>query len=552
LTPLLWPFANLEEAMTQNDLFSILPVLIIVAWAILLLIFDLFASPSSSSRSTGAAGSTSAAGSTAVTSAAESTPLIARRTSPAVPLLAALGLAIALGVNLALAGLTGSLEPAFFGMIVFDGFAAFANSLILFAGLLGVALSHDFIRRTGIERGEYYVLLLIASAGMMLMVQAYDLILVFLALELLSIPLYVLAGFARPQGWSLEAALKYFLLGAFASTFFLYGSALIYGASATTSLPGIAEAVQAAVGRGGSSASLSAVALTLQDAGLATGGLLLAGAALVFIGLGFKISAVPFHMWTPDVYHGSPSPVTAWMSVVVKIAALAALLRIFITVFPALSPSIQPILWVVAALTMLGGNLLAIVQSNIKRLLAYSSIAHAGYLLMAFVPYGNGQVVGTAVASILFYLAAYGLTSIAAWGVVIAVEQQEGRALELDDYAGLGRKYPWLGLSMMVAMFSFTGIPLTLGFWGKVYIFQTAIQAGLAGLAVIGVLTSLLSAYYYLRVLVVMYMRPGEPVARRDGWLYLVTVFSAAAVVLLALAPGALFNMAAQAALYLP
>lgn len=538
--------------MTQNDLFSILPVLIIVAWAILLLIFDLFASPSSSSRSTGAAGSTSAAGSTAVTSAAESTPLIARRTSPAVPLLAALGLAIALGVNLALAGLTGSLEPAFFGMIVFDGFAAFANSLILFAGLLGVALSHDFIRRTGIERGEYYVLLLISSAGMMLMVQAYDLILVFLALELLSIPLYVLAGFARPQGWSLEAALKYFLLGAFASTFFLYGSALIYGASATTSLPGIAEAVQAAVGRGGSSASLSAVALTLQDAGLATGGLLLAGAALVFIGLGFKISAVPFHMWTPDVYHGSPSPVTAWMSVVVKIAALAALLRIFITVFPALSPSIQPILWVVAALTMLGGNLLAIVQSNIKRLLAYSSIAHAGYLLMAFVPYGNGQVVGTAVASILFYLAAYGLTSIAAWGVVIAVEQQEGRALELDDYAGLGRKYPWLGLSMMVAMFSFTGIPLTLGFWGKVYIFQTAIQAGLAGLAVIGVLTSLLSAYYYLRVLVVMYMRPGEPVARRDGWLYLVTVFSAAAVVLLALAPGALFNMAAQAALYLP
>ena len=286
--------------------------------------------------------------------------------------------------------------------------------------------------------------------------------------------------------------------------------------------------------------------------GSSNSALLMIGAALLLVGLGFKVSAVPFHMWTPDVYQGAPTPVTAFMAVSVKVAGFAALLRVFIVAFPTLAAGIQPVLWGLAALTMIVGNLLAMVQTNIKRLLAYSSIAHVGYLLMAFVPYGNGEVVSNAVAATLFYLVGYGLTSFAAWGVVMAVEQKEGRGLQLEDYAGLGRKYPWLGVAMMAAMFSFTGIPLTLGFWGKFYVFQAAVQGGAVGLALIGLLTSLFSAYYYLRVLVVMYMRPGEPTVRQDSWVSVVTLASAAAVVVLAFIPGTLFNLAAQAVIHTP
>ncbi len=486
--------------MTQQDFLIILPTAILAAWSIIVLIADLW---------------------------------IPRGRKGITALLAAFGIAISLGVNLALNAMTGDLRPGFFDMAVLDGFAVFSNLLILASALLGVGLSYDYIRRTGIERGEYYVMILLSSAGMMLMVQAYNLIVFFLALELLSIPLYVLAGFARPRTDSEESALKYFFLGAFASAFFLYGAALVYGGSGSTSLPEIVAAVQ---GQGD----------------VANRPLLLAGAALILVALGFKISAVPFHMWTPDVYEGAPSPVTAWMSVSVKVAGVAALLRVFIVAFPGLAEDMRPVIWAIAAITMILGNLLAIVQSSIKRLLAYSSIAHVGYLLMAFVPYGDGEVVGSAVAATLFYLLGYGLTSFAAWGVVIAAEHNEGRGLNLEDYSGLGRKYPWLGVAMMVAMFSFAGIPLTLGFWGKLFVFQAAVQGGAVGLALIGLLTSLFSAYYYLRVLVVMYMRPGDPVARQDNWLNLVTVASAAGVVLLALIPGTLFNLAAQAVFRLP
>ena len=483
--------------MTQNDFITLLPTLTVTVWAVVLLVADLW---------------------------------IPRGRKGLTALLAAVGLAVTLGINVALSG---GREPAFGGMAVLDGFAVFSNVLILGSGLLGVALAYDYIRRVGIERGEYYVLLLIAVAGMMLMVQASDLILIFLALELLSIPLYVLSGFARPNLRSEEAGLKYFLLGAFASAFFLYGAALIYGGSGHTDLAGIVAAVQGA----GDMPTNQA--------------LLIIGAGLVLIGLGFKASAVPFHMWTPDVYEGAPTAVTAFMAVSVKVAALAALLRVFVVAFPTAAEGLMPVLWTIAALTMIVGNLLAITQSNIKRLLAYSSIAHVGYLLMAFVPYGNGAVVGDSIAAMLFYLVAYGLTSFAAWGVVTAVEQNEGRGLELDDYSGLGRKYPWLGVAMMAAMFSFTGIPLTLGFWGKFYVFQAAVRGGAAGLALIGLLTSLFSAYYYLRVLVVMYMHPGEPVANQNGWLKFVTIASAAAVVLLAVFPGAIYDLAARALLLL-
>ena len=249
-----------------------------------------------------------------------------------------------------------------------DGFSTFTSALILLSGLLGIALAYGYIKRMGIERGEYYALMLFSITGMMLMTQASDLIIVFLALELLSIPLYVLAAFARPNLQSEEAGMKYFLLGAFSTGFIVYGTALVFGATGTTSLSGIFIAA--------ASSSTPILLLTI-------------GSALLLVGLGFKIAAVPFHMWTPDVYQGSPSAVTAFMSSGAKIAGFAALLRVFVTAFPSLSVDITAILWVLAALTMIVGNVIAISQTNIKRMLAYSSIAHAGYILMAFVPYGN-------------------------------------------------------------------------------------------------------------------------------------------------------------------
>jgi NADH-quinone oxidoreductase subunit N len=323
---------------------------------------------------------------------------------------------------------------------------------------------------------------------MMLMAVAADLIVVFLALELLSIPLYVLAGFARPRQESEEAAIKYFLLGAFSSGFVVYGVALIFGATGST---GLAEIVTA----------LNAGSTDLTLLGI--------GAAMILIGLGFKVAAVPFHMWTPDVYQGSPSAVTAFMAVGAKAGGFAAIMRIFVSALPALAVDFTPVMWGLAALTMLLGNIVAIAQGNIKRMLAYSSIAHAGYILMALVPFGQSDVADDAVAAALFYLLAYAFTNFAAWAVVIAMEKSEGRGLALSDYAGMGRKYPALAAIMTVAMLSFTGVPPTLGFLGKFYLFRSVIEGGYVGLALIGVLTSLVSDYYYLRGVVFIYMQEG-------------------------------------------
>jgi NADH-quinone oxidoreductase subunit N len=490
-----------ESTQTVSDLITILPAVFVAIWAILLLVVDLLFVPPTRKGVTA--------------------------------MLAAVGLAIGLGLCIALFNnpVTGGGMLGFGGMSILDGFAIYADALILISAILGVGVGYDFLHRMKINRGEYYVLMLVSTAGMLLMVHAYDLIVVFLALELLSIPLYVLAGFARPRISSEESALKYFLLGTFSSGFFLYGVALIFGGTATT--------------------RIQAIVAEAQGGTLLNPSLFLVGAALLLVGLAFKVSAVPFHMWTPDVYQGAPTPVTAFMSVSVKIAGFGALLRIFVTAFPTLAADLTPILWAVAAATMIIGNLLAVAQTNVKRLLAYSSIAHAGYLLMAFVPYGNGQVVGNAMASMLFYLASYGLTSFAAWGVVIAAERLEERGLDLDDYAGLGRKYPILGLAMMAAMFSFTGIPMTMGFWGKLFVFRAAIEAGSLNLALIGLLTSLISAYYYLRVLVIMYMRPGDGTASQDPWLNLVVGVSAAGVVVLAFFPGVLYDLALRALMLL-
>ena len=480
--------------MTLADFNSILPIITVLLWALLLLIADLW---------------------------------IPQKWKGLTALLAAIGLAAGIGLSLAQIGQS---ALTFKGMIMLDSFAVFLNIIYLFSGILAIGLSYDYLKRMGIERGEYYVLMMFSIAGMMLLSQAYNLIVVFLAIEFLSIPLYILAGFARPRLESEEAALKYFLLGTFSSGFLLYGIALIFGATKATGLGGIL-------------ASLNGGETNLV--------LFVAGAAMMMVGFGFKVAVAPFHEWAPDVYQGSPTPVSGFMAVSVKAAGFAVLLRIFLTAFPSLSAQLVPVVWGIAALTMIVGNLLAINQTNLKRLLAYSSIAHAGYLMMAFVSASNPQQTGQAVASMLYYLVAYGLTTFGAWAVVVSLEQAEGKGLELEDYAGVGQKYPWLGVAMLVFMLSLSGIPLTIGFWGKFFLFRTTVQAGFTELALVGLLTSLISVYYYLRVVVYMFMRPGEPRVRRDSWLSLVTVGAAVAVVLLSILPSRLLEMAAQAVLRL-
>ncbi len=438
--------------------------------------------------------------------------------------LAAVGLGGALASGV---GLAGTRHSAFGGMVVLDGFSVFLQVLLAASGIAAIALAYDYLQRRGIDQqGEYYILLLFSVAGMMLIAQATDFIVVFLALELLSIPLYVLAGIARPRVASEEAAIKYFLLGAFAAGFLVYGVALIYGATGTTAFAGVVEALRQ---------------------GTAALPLLLTGAGLVLVGLGFKVAAVPFHMWTPDVYQGAPSSVTGFMAVGAKAAGFAVLLRLFALVFPPLAEKLTPVLWALAALTMLVGNVIALAQRNIKRLLAYSSIAHAGYILMALVPFGQGAVMRHAVAAGLFYLVAYALANFGAWAVVVALERAEGQGLALEDYAGLGRKHPALAVAMALFMFSFAGMPPTAGFVGKFYLFRTAIEGGFVGLAVLGVLTSLLSVYYYLRVVIYMFMRPGEPWARQERWLALTWGGMAVAVLALGLFAAPVFHWATQA-----
>ncbi|MCJ7700350.1 MAG: NADH-quinone oxidoreductase subunit N [Anaerolineales bacterium] len=476
--------------MTSTDFLSILPIVILVAWACITLLVDAFA----------------------------------KRTRLTFTL-AAIGLLVDLILVLNQGGKS---IVGFNGMVVVDGFSVFLNALFLISGFAGLALAYDYNKRMDLARGEYYILLMFAVSGMMLMAGAADLIVVFLALELLSIPLYVLAGFARPKAESEEAALKYFLLGAFAGGFVVYGVALVFGATGTTALEGIVAAISAG------SADLS---------------LLVVGAGLILVGFAFKVAVVPFQMWTPDVYQGSPSAVTAFMAVGAKAAGFAALLRVFMVAFPVLEPDLTPVLWTLAALTMIIGNVVAIAQENIKRMLAYSSIAHAGYIFMALVTFGQKAVAPDAVASALFYLLAYAVTNFGAWSVVIALEKKEGKGLELNDYAGLGAKYPGLALAMMVFMLSFTGVPPTLGFMGKFFLFRTVLEAGFVGLALIGVLTSLISAYYYLRILVIMYMQDGEPEVRSEGWLKLTTLVTAVATIALSIFAVPLFQWASQAIL---
>jgi NADH-quinone oxidoreductase subunit N len=396
--------------------------------------------------------------------------------------LSLLGLAISLIVSISM-WRGGISTYAFNMMIVVDRFTLLFNALFIVATLITILISINYIREEGINYGEYYTLILIAAVGMMLMAKANDLIIVFLGLETLSISIYVLVGFLRTNLKSNEASLKYFLLGAFSSAFLLYGMAFVYGATGSTKLPEIAKQVPY----------------------ILSNPLLLAAVGFLIVGFGFKVALVPFHMWTPDVYEGAPTSITAFMSVGVKAAAFSAFLRVFLSSFLPLRPDWTMILWILAVLTMTLGNVIALSQDNIKRMLAYSSIAHAGYILVAMTAGGD-----LATTSIIFYLMAYTLMNLGAFAVVIVYGKKGEENILVSDYAGAGFKYPFLSVAMAIFMFSLAGIPPLAGFIGKFYIFSAAVKQGFIWLAIIGVLNSLVAVYYYSRVIVAMYMK--EPV----------------------------------------
>lgn len=403
-------------------------------------------------------------------------------------------------------------------MLVVDNYATFLNVIFLVTGFLTVLISRNYLQRVDLDRPEFYMLMLFSLSGMMLMGMANDLILVFLALELLSIPLYIMAGFAWPRLDSEESAMKYFLLGAFSSAVFVYGIALTYGATGTTALPVILESVTA-------------------EPGL----LLLAGAAMLLVGFGFKIAAAPFHMWTPDVYEGAPTAVTAFMSVGAKVAGFAALLRV-IAALPQLDAVWAPAIAVLAAVTLIVGNVVAISQTSIKRMLGYSSIAHAGYILIAVA--ANSA---TGVSAALFYMFAYAFTNMGAFAIVIAMERQLGKGVNLDDYKGLAKKAPWMALAMAFFMFSLTGIPPTGGFTAKYYVFGAAVDSGLIWLVVIGVLTSVVSGFYYLRVVYLMFMMDGEPEFETKPAVNLAVIITVIGTLLLGLWPALTIEAARDA-----
>ena len=382
----------------------------------------------------------------------------------------------------------GLAERGYAGMVALDSLSTVFNVLFLASTGVVILLSHPFLKKEDVEHPEYYALLLFATSGMMILSSGLDLVTLFLGIEVLSISLYILAGYRRDSDASNEAAMKYFLLGAFSSAILLYGIALTYGALGTTNLVKIAD-------------MLGNVAGPLPE------GLLYAGLALILVGLSFKVAAAPFHMWTPDVYEGAPTPVTAFMSAGPKAAAFAAIIRTFFLAFGPVHGEWDLVLSVIAILTMTVGNVAAIAQTNVKRMLAYSSIAHTGYVLIGVV---TGGLIGATGA--VFYLIAYVAMNLGAFAVIIVLEHTGERGDELKDYAGLGFRYPILGAVLSLFMIALSGIPPTVGFVGKLYLFGGAVQSGHILLAVFGVLNSAVSVFYYLRLMVLMYMREPQEV----------------------------------------
>ncbi len=447
-------------------------------------------------------------------------PFLRREHKAALSWLGMLGAAAAL----AAAGLVRSdAGPAFFHLIQADAFTFFLRLLIYATALLVMLAARAYLDRENLPPGEFYALVLLGSVGMGVMAAAAELVTAFIGLEISSLSTYVLASYRRDAPRANESALKYFLLGSFATAFFLYGVALVYGATGTTRLEQVAGGVASVL-------------------------LLKLGLALVFIGLAFKVASAPFHVWTPDVYEGAPTPVTALLSTAPKAAAFAVLLRIAGTVLPATGLWFWA-LWASAALTMFVGNLAALVQSNVKRMLAYSSIAHAGYILVALAA-GTEE----AYAAALYYLAAYALMKLGAFTLVAHLAGRGERRLTLENYAGLARREPVVAATLSLYLLSLLGLPLTAGFLGKFYVFVAGLRAELLGLVVLAAVNTLLGAYYYLRVILYMYFREPdatdahvvrEPVPAGTG---VVLVATAAGTLLLGLFPGHLLHIAELAA----
>ncbi len=433
-----------------------------------------------------------------------------------------------------LAAIAGAIEastvpgPAFSNLLVVDGFATFFRVLVMAIGILAVLSSYRYLDREKAETGEYHALLLFSIVGQCVMVAANDLIMIFIGLEISSIATYILAGYLRDDKRNNEAALKYFLLGSFATAFLLYGIAMVYGVTGTTKLDEIRAALN-------------------NPAGMPSFGMVGIAAALMFVGLAFKVSAAPFQIWAPDVYQGAPAPVAAFMATGPKAAAFAIFLRIFLTAFQQFAGGWVPLIWISALLSMTIGNFAALTQTNLKRMLAYSSIAHAGYVLVALA---SRSEIGTAAA--MFYLAAYALMNIGAFVVVIYIAGTHERHVRIDDLAGLGRTQPFAAAMLTIFLLSLIGVPLTGGFFGKFYIFRAALESNLVWLTVLGLLNSAVAAYYYLRLLVVMYMyEPGEVTSNLEPLTFglrAALILPAIGTVVLGVLPGTVLDFAQKSA----
>src|SRR5581483_8812120 len=409
------------------------------------------------------------------------------------------------------------------GAVRVDTFGIFLGVVVLVATTMALFLAASYLKREGLEAPEYYALMLLSAGGMLVMTTANDLIVVFVALELLSIPLYVLAAFDRRRLSSQESGIKYFVLGAFSSAVFLYGVALVYGGPGTTSITGVARFLSAN---------------TLFDQGT-----LLAGMALLLVGIGFKIAAVPFHMWTPDVYQGAPTPVTAFMSSATKAAGFAMLLRIFGVAFPMYRTDWRPAIWALAALSLIVGSVGAVIQTDIKRVLAYSSIAHAGYILIGFqADSARGR------QAALLYLFVYAFMTVGAFAVITVATRKGDDHHTFDDYRGLALRRPVVGGLLAFFVLAQAGVPLTGGFIVKLQVFSAAVEANEYALAIIGVLAAVVAAFFYLRIAVALFTNPDEGTdtaeptfenRRVDVWTGIVLAVAAAAVLFAGILPGA-------------
>jgi len=475
---------------------ALLPEIVLAVWAMLVLLVDVFQKGDRSQPS-----------------------------KPIIPALALVGIGLAAVANGWLLGIE---ETGTASIIAIDPFRVFVNYLFLLAAAGFILVGNRYLGEEKIQYGEIHVLALLATVGMMVFAAARDLMVIFIALELLSMAVYVLTGVNRRDRRSAEGALKYFLLGAFSSAFFLFGIALIYGGAKSTHLVKIAEVVGVD--------------------GLGANGLLLAGMALLAVGFCFKVAAVPFHMWAPDAYEGAPAPVTSFMAAAVKTAAFASFLRVFLTAFGGLYDVWAGAIAALAILTMVVANVVALSSANVKRMLAYSSVAHAGYLLVALAA---ANTLGA--SSFLFYLLAYTLMTFGAFGVLLVVGRRGEVELDIESYRGLGWARPWLGVAMTIVLLSLAGFPLTGGFIGKLYILRAALERELIGLAVILVLASLVSYYYYLRLAWYMWFRePARPDAHEgivvSPGVKVVLAVAVVGILLLGIAPGLVLDLAERGA----